>query len=61
MKLNGVRTLIVWQVTIADRHPIKMNGLEKIYGCIGKAGVTIENKTLIFVTPVNGLLTSKQN
>jgi hypothetical protein len=60
-ELNGVSTLIVLQITIADKHPVKMNGLDKINKCFVNAGVTITDKILIFVTPVNGKLTSKQN
>jgi hypothetical protein len=60
-ELNGVSTLIVLQITIADKHPVKINGLDKINNYFVNAGVPITDKILIFVTPVNGKLTRKQN
>jgi hypothetical protein len=60
MKVEGVLTLIVLQITISGSHPVKINGLETICKCYANANIEIKNKILIFVTPVNGKLTSKQ-
>jgi hypothetical protein len=59
-KVNDVLTLIVLQITISDCHPVKINGLEAICKCYANSNIEIKNKILIFVTPVNGKLTSKQ-
>jgi hypothetical protein len=61
MELNHISTLIVLQVTIAEAHPIKMKGLQTISKCFDEADGKIENKILIFITPENGTLNSKQN
>jgi hypothetical protein len=60
MELNHISTLIVLQVTIAEAHPIKMKSLQTISKCFD-ADVKIEDKILIFITPENGTLNSKQN
>ena len=63
MTINNVLTLVVLQVTIAENHPVKMNGLTTIYNCYNNTipKVLIKNKILIFVTPKNGTLKNNQN
>lgn len=58
---EGSFKLFVLQITVAEVHPVKMNGLLKI---IMKFPESIQRRlveiSLIFVTPVNGTLTQPQ-
>ncbi len=61
IKIDNMVTLIVLQSTIAPTHPVKKNGVEVIYDCyVQNSGVAIEKCIIIFVTPVNGKLNTKQ-
>lgn len=60
MQFNGAPTLIVLQATIAERHPIKMNGLKVISECFNSCNIHVASQMLIFVTPKDGKLSMKQ-
>lgn len=57
LNINNIPTLIALQVTIADKHPVKMKGLTDIL----QKFPGINNKMLIFITPPQGKLINKQN
>jgi hypothetical protein len=66
MDVDKVRTLIIIQVTIGPTHDVKANGIEKIYNFYnfdnnGTIHNTIDNTIIVFMTPKNGRLNSKQN
>ena len=59
--VNGEYALIVLQMTVAEVHPMKADGLSYIYNAYPKAiSKLITRKIIIFVTPVDGKLRNKQ-
>ena len=59
--MNGETILIVLQVTVAEMHPIKANGLTYIYHAFTESiRQQINRKIIVFVTPVDGKLRTKQ-
>ena len=57
LNVQGVRCVIVFQMTIAEDHPVKMQGLRVISGRFADVG----RQYLVFVTPMNGMLCKPQN
>ena len=57
LNVQGVRCVIVFQMTIAEDHPVKMRGLRVISGRFADVG----RQYLVFVTPMNGKLCEPQN
>jgi predicted Rdx family selenoprotein len=58
---DGTFMLIVLQITIAERHPVKVNGLKVIVNAYSeqmKANIT--RKIILFVIPVDGELRTCQ-
>ena len=59
--MNGETILIVLQITVAEMHPIKANGLTYIYHAFTESiRNQINRKIIVFVTPVDGKLRTKQ-
>ena len=59
--INGVYSLIVFQMTVAEIHPIKANGLTYIYHAFAESIKNqIVRKIVVFVTPIDGKLWTKQ-
>jgi hypothetical protein len=57
VKMTGIWTLVVLQVTVAENHPIKANGLKVIYDAFpDNLRTLIQRKLLVFVTPPSGNL-----
>ena len=57
LNVQGVRCVIVFQMTIAKDHPVKMQGLRVISGRFADVG----RQYLVFVTPMYGKLCEPQN
>jgi hypothetical protein len=57
INVQGVPSVIVFQITIAECHPVKMRGLR----AIADRFLTAEQQYLVFVTPLNGQLSAPQN
>ena len=57
MIVQGVPSVIVFQITIAELHPVKMQGLRVISDRFSNVG----QQYLVFVTPQNGKLCTPQN
>ena len=57
LNVQGVLTVVVFQMTIAEDHPVRMRGLRVISDRFPKA----QQQYLVFVTPVNGKLSKPQN
>jgi len=57
LSVLGVLTVIVFQITIAESHPVKMNGLRTI----ASRFLNAEHQLLVFVTPTKGRLCQSQN
>jgi len=54
--------LVIIQITVAKMHPVKFHGLEEIYNSFNQEVQNrVGNVILLFVTPINGRLASKQN
>ena len=61
LNLNGIITLIVMQFTVAENHGVRYRGLTEIYEAIEESvRVSIEKKVVLFVTPLDSNLRSKQ-
>ena len=60
--VNGETILIVLKVTVKEMHPIKADGLTRIYHAFTESiRKQINRKMIIFVTPVAGKLRTKQH
>lgn len=57
LNVQGVPSVIVFQITIAEFHPVKMQGLRVISDRFSNVG----QQYLVFVTPQNGKLCTPQN
>lgn len=57
LNVQGVPSVIVFQITIAEFHPVKMRGLRVISDRFSNVG----QQYLVFVTPLNGKLCTLQN
>lgn len=53
--------LFVLQITIAETHPVKANGLQKIFDFFRNGGISNFTCHLVFVVPKDGKLVNKQN
>ena len=61
MEMNGQSTLFILQCTIAENHPVKMNGIVQIYDCyVNNSDVNIDHTVIVFVIPEAGKLQAKQ-
>ena len=59
--IDGVHVLIVFQFTVEEMHSVKANGLSVIYDAFTESvREKISRKMIIFVTPVDGILRTKQ-
>ena len=57
----GKLVLLVLQITVSSSHPIKANGLKKIYNSFERnIRENIISKIVVFVTPIDGPLNTKQ-
>jgi hypothetical protein len=62
IQLNGKPTLVILQITIADKHPVKQNGVRIIHQCYTKnSHLKVRDTVIMFMIPVNGRLKTKQN
>ena len=58
--LDSQGDLYVFQMTVADTHPLKANGLATIVQAYLTSGLPIASKNLVFVTPIAGKLSTAQ-
>jgi hypothetical protein len=59
--LNDSYMLIVLQITVGEKHPVKVNGLKDIYQAFPvEITERIERKVILFVTPLDGKLCTWQ-
>ena len=61
LEIDGKWTLVILQCTIAEKHPVKQNGIKIIYDCYTKnAELHVDETMIVFMIPVNGKLKTKQ-
>ena len=62
MQHEGLLKLLVFLVTVAERHPVKANGLKDIVRALNeKTRLLIARKVVVFVTNLDGKLTTVQD
>ena len=58
---EGLLTLVILQVTVGEKHPVKANGLKEIVRAFPESTRSlIARKVIIFVTPLDGKLNTVQ-
>ena len=58
---DGLLTLVILQVTVGEKHPVKANGLKEIVRAFPEPTRSlIARKVIIFVTPLDGKLNTVQ-
>ena len=61
LELNGTITLIIIQYTVAKDHGVRVKGLQEIFEAFNETvRASIKRKIVLFVTPFDGNLCSKQ-
>jgi hypothetical protein len=61
IEINGRWTLVILQCTIAEKHPVKQNGVKIIHDCYTKnRDLKVDDTVIMFMIPVNGKLKTKQ-
>lgn len=61
IELNGKWTLVILQCTIAEKHPVKQNGVKIIHDCFSKnAELKVDDTVIMFMIPLNGKLKTMQ-
>ena len=61
IEVDGVKVLLVFQITIASSHPVRANGLVKIFNAFPEdIRNSFQRKIILFVTPSQGKLCSWQ-
>ena len=52
---------MILQITIAENHPVKQNGMKVIRDCYTKnPALKVDDTVIMFMIPVNGKLKTKQ-
>lgn len=61
INVNQKWKLVIVQITIAENHPVKQNGIKVILDCYTKnSNLQVEEIVIMFMIPKNGTLNSKQ-
>ena len=61
IEVNERRTLVILQCTVAERHPVKQNGVKIIHDCYTEnSKLQVEDTVIMFMIPENGKLKTMQ-
>lgn len=61
IKIEKKWTLVILQCTIAERHPVKQNGIKVICDRLKKSGLKVDEIAIIFMVPRNSKLNTTQS